>query len=252
MQVLISSLVLVVALAATPAPNPFTLETPNPAATAFPVLPEIGRVRTASPPCAAMRDLVIPSFAAALRADKIFTDARSALPKYIEQVDQNLSQNPAFREMMLTRLDKQVTDMKQNLLVLNRALGDPRLSPKNTDPQVLAERAQLQQLYDTQEARANNLSEFVIRQQVAIAKAGGIDDNSALSGNGRKGVNADMRPTPTPLPGQTTSPRMPLMNGIAMSDKNTVNDWTRVMAADVKKSEEQAAKTFYPIAKSCR
>ena len=252
MQVLISSLALVVALAATPAPNPFTLETPNPVVSPVP-LPAIGRVRSATPPCAAMRDLVIPSFAAALRTDKIFAEARSALPRYIDQVDNDVSQNPGFREMLLTRLDKQVTDMKQSLLVLNRALGDPRLSAKITDPQVQAERAQLQQLYDTQEARANTLSEFVIRQQVAIAKAGGIDDNSALSGKGKNGVGAvDMRPTPTPLPGQTASPNMPLLNGITMSDKNTINDWTRVMATDVKKSEEQAAKTFYPIAKGCR
>ncbi|MBV9409392.1 MAG: hypothetical protein JO164_11260, partial [Candidatus Eremiobacteraeota bacterium] len=86
-----AAIALVVALAAAPVPTPFPLGTlvpfgsPN-ASTPAP-LPEIGRVRSTSPACTVMRDLIMPSVNAALRADARFAETRKRLPNYAVLID---------------------------------------------------------------------------------------------------------------------------------------------------------------------
>jgi hypothetical protein len=255
-HVLATTAALAIAFATVPAPKPtpfplgtlqpFGSETPAPAATPASGLPEIGRVRAASPACAAMRDLVIPSFAAARRADVRFAQTRVRLPQYVEYMSDPEHQGDVFRESALSKLDADATAILNETLVLNKALGDPRF--KNpTDPTVAAEKAQLDQLYRTQQARANQLQEFVTRQRVAIAK-NGIDDNSAFQRNAPQGIT----PSAAPMPALTAPPGMPVLGGrIAMADKAVINEWSGAMTAAVRASENQAARAFLPIAHSC-
>ena len=227
--------------------QPFGTETPAPAAN----LPEIGRVRANSPVCAAMRDLVIPSFAAARRADARFTETRVRLPKYVEIADDPEHRTDVYRESALSKLDADATTILNETLVLNKALGDARLKDP-TDPQVIAAKRQLEQLYATQQARANQLQEFVMRQRNEIAK-NGMGDNSAFGPhNTQPQQTADNTPLKPP-PSLKAPPNMPLLNGrIALADKAAINDWSGNMAAAVRKSENLAAQTFLPIAQSCR
>jgi hypothetical protein len=256
-HVLAATAALAIAFATVPAPKPtpfplgtlqpFGTETPAPVPQ--PTLPEIGRVRAASPACAAMRDLVIPSFAAARRADARFTQTRARLPQYIDFADDPEHKTDVFRESALSRLSADATAILNETLAINKALGDPRFKDP-ADPQVAAEKAQLQQLYNTQQARANQLQEFVTREQVAIAK-NGINDNSAFAG--RNTHVQDVSPPPAPIPNLTAPPGMPVIGGrIPMADKAVINDWSGQIAAAVRASENMAAKTFLPIAHSCR
>ncbi len=250
-----AALAIAFATVPTPKPTPFpigtlqpfgTETTPAPAPPPASGLPEIGRVRAATPACAAMRDLVIPSFAAARRADVRFAQTRVRLPQYVEYMSDPEHRTDVFRESALAKLDADASAILNETLVLNRALGDSRF--KNpTDPQVAAEKAQLQQLYNTQQARANQLQEFVTRQRVAIAK-NGIDDDSAFQRKAPQGIT----PPTEPIPALTAPPGMPVLSGrIAMADKAVINDWSGQMIAAVRASENQAAKTFLPIAHSC-
>ncbi|MBV8750453.1 MAG: hypothetical protein JO103_12160, partial [Candidatus Eremiobacteraeota bacterium] len=86
MQALVPAVALAVALAApgtavvvlaAPTPTPFPLGTLQPFGATPPptALPPIGRVRAATPACTAMRDLVIPSFATALKSDAVFAQS---------------------------------------------------------------------------------------------------------------------------------------------------------------------------------
>jgi hypothetical protein len=249
-----AALALAFATVPTPKPTPFPLGTlqpfgtQTPAPAPGPTLPEIGRVRAARPACVAMRDLIIPSFAAALRADARFAQTRARLPQYIDFADDPEHSTDVFRESALSKLDQDATAILNETLVLNRALGDPRFKDPS-DPQIIAEKAQLQQLYNTQQARANQLQEFVMRQRNVIAK-NGMEDSNAFKG--RNPVPASLR-TDAPTPALTAPPGMPILNGrIALADKATINDWSGSMAAAVRASENQAAKTFLPIANSCR
>ena len=255
LHVLATTAALAIAFATVPAPKatPFPLGTLQPfgSETAAPAanLPEIGRVRAATPVCAAMRDLVIPSFAAARRADARFSETRVRLPKYVEIADDPEHRADVFRESALSKLDADATKILNETLVLNKALGDPRFKDP-TDPQVIAAKNQLQQLYATQQARANQLQEFVMRQRNEIAK-NGFSDNSAFASRTQQ-QTPDNTP-PKPPPSLKAPAGMPLLNGkIALADKASINEWSGSMAAAVRASENLAAQTFLPIAQSCR
>jgi hypothetical protein len=253
MQVLVSSVVLVLAIVVaavpSPAPTPFPIGTLVPFGTTpapLSTLPNIGRVRSAAPACTAMHDLIIPSFAAARIADARFAQTQVRLPQYADLVDDPLHRADIYRESALSRLDQDADALLNQALVLNRALGDPRLSPKSTDPDVIAERKALEELYDAEKTRANLLTEFVTRQRVAIAKAG-IDTST-------KDFSKPQAP-PTdqvqPIPILTAPPGMPLLVGMNMSDKKQITQWGADLTANVAYNENQAAKTFLPIARAC-
>ncbi len=253
---LAASAALAVAAAAaappSPAPTPFSLGTLQPFASPGPavVLPDIGRVRSVVPACVAMRDLVIPAFAAARRADARFVETRKRLPNYAEVADDPEHRTDVFRESALAKLDADATALLGETDKIGRALGDPRLSPASKDPQVAAERAELQRVYDAQRTRADLLEEFVTRQRVAIAK-NGIDDNSAF-GPRAQPSSAPLSAPYAPDPTQTAAPDMPPLNGIGLSDKRTIDDWAGGIASGIRRSENQAAKTFLSIATRCR
>jgi hypothetical protein len=211
-------------------------------------LPEIGRVRSTAPACAAMRDLVIPSFAAAQRADRRFLETRVRLPQYAEVAADPVHQSDVFRDSALAKLDADATAMQNEALWLDKSLRDPRLKD-STDPQVVAERTGLQQLYDVQKARANQLQEFVMRERNATVR-NGMEDSGAFK---RKMAPAASTVDQPPSMPPVNVPRgMPILTGRnALADKASLNEWSLNMAAAVRIGENQAAKAFLPIARSC-
>ena len=243
----VASVALALALGAVPA----SAEAPAaaPATTPDTSLPEIGRVRSTAPACAALRDLVIPSFSAAQRADTRFLQTRVRLPQYAELAVDKVHKIDVFRDSALAKLDADATAMQNEALWLDKALRDPRLKD-STDPQVVAERTGLQQLYDVQKARANQLQEFVMRERNATVR-NGMEDSGAFAGkNAPIEIRADQPPAPEPV---LNVPRgMPLLTGKnALADKASLNEWSLNMAAAVRMGENQAAKAFLPIARTC-
>jgi len=237
-----------IALGFVSSPAPAQQATPT-AATGAPSLPEIGRVRSTTPACAALRDLIIPSFSAAERADTRFLQTRMQLPRYAEIAADPVHKNDVFRDSALAKLDADATAMQNEALALDRALRDPRLKD-TTDPQVVAQRSGLQQLFDVQKARANQLQEFVMRERNATVR-NGMEDSGAFKGKRAPlPVSAEAPPADAPI---VNAPRgMPLLTGKnALADKASLNEWSLNMAAAVRAGENQAAKTFLPIARGC-
>ena len=246
----VASAAIALALGAAPSAAPAPPAASQTSAPDAKPLPEIGRVRANSPACAAMRDLIIPAFAAAQRADIRFAQTRVRLPQYVEFADDPVHQNDIFRTSTLAKLDADATAILNETLVLNKALGDPRLKD-TSDPAIAVERAQLQQLYDMQQARANQLQQFVMRERNTVAQHG-MEDSGAFRRR-RAPATRDAEPPPSPIPSTTGPPGMPVLNGrIAGADKVVINQWSTAMAASVRKSENQAAEAFYPIADGCR
>jgi hypothetical protein len=244
---LVAAAAVAIALGAVPSPLPAPQATQTAAPDAS--LPEIGRVRSTAPACAAMRDLVLPSFSAAQRADTRFLQTRVRLPQYAELADDPVHKNDVFRDSALAKLDADATALLNEALWLDKALRDPRLKD-TADPQVVAERSGLQQLYDVQKARANQLQEFVMRERNATVR-NGMEDSGAFGGKiAPLPTNADAPPGDA---GVLNAPRgMPLLTGKnALADKASLNEWSLNMAAAVRAGENLAAKTFLPIARSC-
>jgi hypothetical protein len=233
---------------------------PTPAPEGSP-LPEIGRVRSTAPACAAMRDLIVPSFAAARRADARFEQTRVHLPQYVEMIADPEHKSDVFRSSMLSRLDAEASAILNETLAINKALGDPRLKD-TSDPTIAAEKAQLQQLYNTQQARANLLEQYVMRERNQVVRHG-MEDSGGFKGKhapAQPGGTMTLPPEPqqptdhtAPEPSLTAAPGMPVLSGVMpMADKAAIKQWTSDMANAVRFSENQAAKTFLTIANVCR
>jgi len=225
------------ALAAEPVASP----SPPPSA-----LPEIGRVRSTTPACTVMRDLVIPSFAAARRADARFAETRKRLPDWGE-LAADAAPNDPMRQSALAKLDADAMKLLGEALVINRALGDPRLAADSTDPVVLEERRELQQLYDTQKTRANILWEYVMRKNIAMSKAQFAPDPT----NGEHTKTAPPNADDTPNRDLVVLPGMPPESRIAFANKQRLAEWGDAIAAGIRVSENAAAKAFMPIAQRC-
>ena len=237
MLTFVGAVSVIAALAAEPIASP----SPPPSA-----LPEIGRVRSTTPACTVMRDLVIPSFAAARRADARFAETRKRLPDWGDLVADASPHDP-MRQSALAKLDADATKMLGEALVINRALGDPRLAADSTDPVVLEERRELQQLYDTQKTRANILWEYVMRQNIAMSKAQFAADPTIGGRRQDLSQNAD----DTPNRDLVVLPGMPPSSRIAFANKQRLAEWGDAIAAGIRISENAAAKAFMPIAQRC-
>lgn len=246
-----------VAASATPAPTfpPLPFESPRPAASTAPAplnLPEIGRVRSTRPACAAVRDLVIPSFKAALSADELYV--KTMVPRLDKYADINADPNAGVsRTAALHNLDRDVSTLLDDARKISDALGDPRVAASANDPEVKQVRNALQTLYAAQMARAGALSEFVQRetQKDSLASVG---TTNAFDQQANQGAPPPPRSAPdvafTPIPG------MPILHGpdagLAMADRNNMRDWSTAVRVQTRARENQAAKTFYTIAQSCR
>jgi hypothetical protein len=245
------------------------------------VVPEIGRTRSKAPACAALQDLVSPSWAAAMRADNDFRQAApqfsayaaakagaTTLPTNVVRADNHQMKSKVAAdeldsptpEMFLARLDKVLADMKREAGAINKALGDPRLASDSNDPAVQSQRKELSQLYDVQVARIAALQEFLDRQRMGRSRTDTSLTNNAAFDQGARahkgGVNtADNQEAAAValdsghvvyLFGQ------PSINGQAANDKQSLNDWTNSIGRAVRDNENTAAKTFFALALNCQ
>ncbi len=228
-------------------------DVPEPSPSPLPLLPEIGRTRANSPPCAVLRDVVIPSFAAAGRADAKFAETQKRLPRYAQIAADPWDKNGVHREGELARLGTDSARLLQESQLIKKALDDPRLAG-STDPQIIIERTQLQQVYAVQQARAILLSEFVQRETMTLSRNNvGMEDNGGLRSKfGSVSKSVDALPG-TPLPAVTGPPGMPILSGEFVAiDKHQIDEWSNGITRAVRAKENEAAKAFFPIAQSCR
>ena len=260
-----AALAVLFALAASPAPAPEPLpsaaaESPAVAAPSGAPLPEIGRTRATSPACTAMRDVVVPAFAAARRADARFEDTRKRLVRYATFASNNgthigardVDDGAVFRESELARLDTDASRLLQEAQTIKKLMADPRLAPDSKDPLVQAERTQLARVYDQQQTRAALLAEFVQRESMsANKKLVGMGNNTGIAArDGSFPKDPDPPPASGPPP-PTAAPGMPSLSGFDVADRSSLGEWGDRAALAVRASENQAAKTFLPIAKAC-
>ncbi|MBV9438966.1 MAG: hypothetical protein JOZ24_03125 [Candidatus Eremiobacteraeota bacterium] len=230
-------------------PLPVESAPPSPSAAGQPTLPEIGRVRSTRPGCIAIRDLVVPSFSSALKADELY--ATTVVPRLDKYAEINADPNAGVsRTAALHNLDRNVSTMLERAREIGRALGDPRVAASVGDPEVLQVRSALQTLFAAQIARAGALSQFVQRETQKDSLAG-IGSTNAFNGSpDTGGAPAIPDVASTPLPG------MPILHGAAgglpLADRNNMNDWATAVRVQTRARENQAAKTFYTIAQSCR
>jgi hypothetical protein len=249
-------------------------------------VPEIGRTKSKAPACAALQELVAPSFAAARRVDQQFAqsapqfaayagakDASTPLPTNIKHAgggtDQPDSADFAVKprgaedldsvnpDAYIARLDKALAGMKQDILAIAKALGDPRLTSDSPDRAVQSEREALLRLFLAQASRAATLQEFLDRERLNRIKADTtLTDNGAfwpagVGGSASEKIAAQAEAALSSghvplLVGQ------PMLGGLAANDKQSVNDWTASIARIVHDNENLAAKTFLEIAQSCK
>jgi hypothetical protein len=261
-----AALAVLFALAASPAPAPEPppsagAEPPAVAAPSGAPLPEIGRTRANSPACAAMRDLVVPAFAAARRADMRFEETRKRLVRYATFRSDNgthigarhdVDDGAVFREAELARLDTDVSRLLQEAQTIKKLIADPRLAPDSKDPLVQAERTQLAHVYDQQQTRAALLAEFVQRESMSANKnlVGMGNDLGIAPRDGKLPKDPDPPPASGPPP-PTAAPGMPSLTGFDVADRSRLGEWGDRAALAVRASENQAAKTFLGIAKAC-
>jgi hypothetical protein len=240
-------------LAMLAAPAAVIAQAPAPAATAAPAdLPEIGRVRSLTPACAAMRELVIPAFAASMGVSKKFDETAPYFSRYVETIEEE-KDNTAVRDMLLSRMGQSVSLMMRDTQKIAKALGDPRLSATSKDPAIVEERKQLNLLYDVQMDRANILNEYLIRQNAGIARTE-FQDNSAFASTRSPGGTQDLTPQPTATPIEYDRRRFgqPVLDGKnGFADKHVMTDWTNDLGAQAKLASNIAAKALLPIAKGC-
>jgi hypothetical protein len=208
-----------------------------------------------------MRDLVVPAFAAARRADMRFEDTRKRLVRYATFASDNgthigarhdVDDGAVFRESELARLDTDVSRLLQEAQTIRKLMDDPRLAPDSKDPLVQTERAQLGSVYDQQQRRAALLAEFVQRESMSANKnLVGMGNNLGIAS--RDGTFAkDPDPTPQSAPPPpSAAPGMPSLSRFDVADRSRLGEWGDRAALAVRASENQAAKAFLGIAKAC-
>jgi hypothetical protein len=219
-------------------------------------LPEIGRTRATTAACAFMRDVVIPAFAAAQRADARFGAARTGLPIYIQLKADYRSQRVPVKsdgnmlEAQHNRLSVDAASILRETDTIRKLLDDPRMRASSNDPTVRDEREQLERVYAAQQARAAALSELMLRESTWLSlHMVGWEDPLAIA---VMTLPRNLDQPPRPAPKFTAPPGMPLLNGFDAADRARVSEWSAAMTSFVRTNEEQAAKTFLPLAEGCK
>lgn len=251
-----ATVVSLVAVAIFSAAAPAARAQPEPPSATPQALPEIGRTRATTAACAVMRDLVIPSFAAAQRADTRFGAVRAGLPRYIQlKSDYNSQRVPVksdgiMVESAYNRLSIDAASLLRDTDAIRKLLDDPRLSASSSDATIRQEREQLERILAAQQARASALSELILRESTYLSKhLVGFEDPAAFA---QMNLPRDPDAPPRPLPKMTAPPGLPLLNGLDAADRARVDEWGATMSRVVHASEEQAAKAFLPLAQGCR
>jgi hypothetical protein len=236
-------------------PQGVALATDAPSVASPSPLPEIGRTRSSSRQCVTMHDLVIPSWAAAQRADVRFTETQTHLSRYAEIAADETEHNSISREAGLSRLSTDAAFLLQATLVMKKVLDDPRLSPTSKDPQIQLQRTPLENLYAAQRLRADLLNEFVLRESTSLGiQQVGMEDSGGLVGKrGPRAKSTDAHPISPKVPPATAPPGMPVLTGlIPIADRAQLADWGNATAVAVRNIENHAAQSFLPMARDCR
>ena len=249
-------LLLAAAMVAAATPAVRAQPEPAPAGSSAPALPEIGRTRATTAACAVMRDIAIPAFAAAQRGDARFGGLRAGLPRYIQLKSDYNSQRVLVKsdgimlESQYNRLSTDTASLLRETDAIRKLLDDPRLSAASSDPTIREEREQLEHVYAAQQARASVLSQLVLRESTYLSKhLVGYEDPAAFA---KMNIKQDVDTPPRPLPVITAPPGMPLLSGFDAADRSRIDEWGAAMTRIAHDSEEQAAKTFLPLAQGCR
>ena len=250
MQTMLVPATLAVLLLALATPPPFTVDTPTPAPAAAVPLPEIGRTRSNSRACTAYRDLVVPSLSAVLNADARFVKAREHIATYADHLDDKYA-SAALKTRGLDEIDRDGLAMLKETLVLNRALGDSRLNNAN-DPQIQAERATLEQLYEAQSARAWTLVNFSRAAKYGNLRNLGSRDPSTGVGMSASAQDADAGPSPAPNARPTAENAFPQLSGIPIDDKRALEGWGTNLGDQVRTAEVGVAPTLVSLSRGCR
>jgi hypothetical protein len=203
-----------------------------------------------------MRDVLIPSFAAAQRADARFAAVRANLPRYVQlKSDYNSQRAPVksdgiMLESQFNRLSVDTASLLHDVEVVKKLLDDPRMSTGSNDPTIREEREQLERLYAAQQARASALGELMLRESTYLSKhlVGWEDPGAFAQMNLPRDLDARRKPTTA----MTAPPGMPLLVGLDSADKSRIDEWAAAMTRSVRAREEQAATTFLPLAQGCR
>jgi hypothetical protein len=234
---------------------------PAPGASAPAQLPEIGRVRVNSPACAAMHDLVIPSFAAFLRTNQRFTEyadalakgAESSAPEHPAYFSQNRDQRSAdvVPVMHASRAGQSLSLMFRELKRVSDALGDPRLARDSADPAVQTERAALTMMYEAQMQRLAILSEKAIRGNAAAGKNDlDLQDNGAFANANAPSADSVAKPFE---PDRVVAPGESLYRApIGFIAKADAKAWSAGLATQIAQRMNDGSRMLLPIAGGCR
>ena len=204
---------------------------------------------------------IVGDAAAADDVEHAFAETRKRLPRYGQFAadtesrigNRTVDNGAAFRESELAHLGQDAANLLREAQTIRKLLDDPRFAAVK-DAQVVAERAELEQLDAMQQARAAALSEFVQRESAGLA-----DRRYGMEGFGAIGSKKpdfkrgpDPTPQPIPLPSVSAPAGMPLLSGIEVVDRGRLGEWGESIATAVRRSENEAARTFLPIAQACR
>ncbi len=249
---MLGSVLLAVLALALATPPPFTVDMSTPAPSAKPLaLPEIGRTRSNSRACTAYRELVVPSLSAVMRADARFTQARDHIGAYGDRLsDPGMTGNTKGR--MLDLIDRDGLAMLKESMSVSRALGDPRLAHPS-DPDLQAERAALQKLYDAQHARAFVLINFSRElQRNDLGRPEGPDPFGRHNPDSSQDAGTQSTPPPAPDARPTPDNAFPQLTGIPLTDKAALRDWSSELGSEIRSAEIGVAPTLVRISRGCR
>lgn len=222
----------------------------------FSQLTEIGRIKAVTPACAVMRDVTIPAFRAALNADHWMTVATPVLLEYTRILASSHKYGDGWmdggaRKWRQHQLGQASTNMLVNTVAISDALGSSKMTPANTDPDVQAQRAALQILYDDEHERAVSLWRFQFLRAIDTSP-GGDGDANAFAPRDTMNTLAS-RPLPTPVPtALPTVAGLPSGNGNLPADTAAMRAATLARTSAGRRAEEAAAKFLFPIAERCR
>lgn len=177
------------------------LATPSPAATPPKTITHLH----VSPLCTGLRQNIGPAIGKVLDNDKAIAASRPLLRSYVK----NVATSSARKDLDVSRLERLIGPLVQNTNAIEKLLADPYVFPKvpisDSDKQLLAIRAYLQQVVAQQKNALDVISGFVNTEQLGDLQAAGNQYQQMLNGgtpsnatHGESAQQAGIAPTPPP------------------------------------------------------
>lgn len=180
-----AALVLVLAVAASPAPKHVPAAKPKPTASPALHYPTIVRV-VSRPICSALRNTIAPTVLALLQNDATIQKSRPLFDDYNKFVTSgSAGESSGFKDMTLMRMSNLVTPLVKNFQEIDKYLNDTavfRYPPRNEDDRrLLALRQHLQQVRDDQEASLDVINGFAQTKALGEMQHEGIDQAKSMN-----------------------------------------------------------------------